>query len=125
MKAYNNLNELNFLSILLVSPAIKLGDIEYNQKIIVNEIQKHPNINLFVFPELSLTGATCGDYFLMNKFSSLIDNAINNILEASSKYHSTIIFGTPFLINGKLLNCGLFISDGKLLGIVPKEINNR
>jgi NAD+ synthase (glutamine-hydrolysing) len=36
-----------------------------------------------------------------------------------------VIFGTPFLINGNLANCALFISCGKLLGIIPKQMQNR
>jgi NAD+ synthase (glutamine-hydrolysing) len=126
MKTYTNLNELNFVSVLLVSPSIKIGDVEYNTNLIINEIEKNvDNTNLIVFPELCLTGNTCGDYFLNDNLVKELDNAIYSILKASYNSHSTIILGTCVSINEKLLNCALFISDGKLLGIVPKNSNSR
>ena len=125
MKKYNNPNDLHYLSILLVSPAIKIGDIQHNQELIIQEIIKHPNVNLFVFPELSLTGATLGDFFLKNELLSEINRAIQNIIDVSHKQNTTIILGTPLLIQDKLTNAALFISKGKLLGIVPKNIENR
>ena len=121
-----NLDELNYVSVLLVSPSIKIGNIEYNKNLILKEIEKNANnTNLLVFPELCLTGSTYYDYFLNDNLSKEINEAIFNILEASYEFHSTIILGTCGYINNKLLNAALFISDGKLLGVVPKMQQNR
>jgi len=125
MKIYNNLNELNFVSVLLISPSIKVGDVEYNKRVIISEIKKNVNTNLLVFTELCLTGITCGDYFFNDNLNKELDEAIHSIIRESYNSHSTIILGTCIYINQKLINCALFISDGKLLGIVPKISNSR
>ncbi|MCL2039001.1 MAG: NAD(+) synthase [Bacteroidetes bacterium] len=126
MKTYKNLNELNYLSVMLISPDIKAADIEYNKKLIIDEIEKHANnTNLLVFPELCLTGSTIGDYFFNDDLPKKIDAAIYDILIESYNFHATIILGTCVCINQKLINCALFISDGKLLGIVPKNSCSR
>ena len=126
MKLYSNLNVFNFVSVLLVSPSIKLGNVEYNKNIILKELEKNANnTNLLVFPELCLTGASYGDYFFNNNLTKELDEAIYDILIESYKFHSTLILGTCVSINHKFINCALFISDGKLLGIVPNVTNNR
>jgi len=125
MKQFSNLNELNFLSVMLISPAIKIGNIKHNQDLIISEIEKHTNNNLLVFSQLSLTGATYGDFFFNNEMPTLINEAISKILLASHQHHATLILGTPLLINGNLSNVALFISNGKIIGIVPRQNNCR
>jgi len=125
MRQYNNLNQLNYLFLLLISPSIKLGDVKYNTDIIIDVIKQHSNTNLFVFPELSLTGASLSDYFFSNELPSLVWGSIQRIIEISYDTHTTIIFGSPLKIDGKLINCGLFIADGKLLGVIPKNTKSR
>ena len=127
-----NINELNYLSVKAISPEIKLGDILYNSKVIIDLIKQHSDIcNLLVFPELCLTGATCGDRFLFDELINQIDSAINNIVEATAIYASTVIIGTPLKLSQQgvatpcLINCAILISDGKIIGIVPKQVNNR
>jgi len=126
MNTYNNLNELNYLSVLLVSPNVKAGNVEYNEQLIISEIEKHGNTtNLLVFPELCLTGSTIGDYFFNDDLQKKIEAAVYDILIESYNFHATIILGTCFYINQQLVNCALLISDGKLLGIVPKTNHSR
>ena len=121
-----NINELNFLTVQLISPEIKLGDVTHNAEIIIELIEANANhANLLVFPELCLTGATCGDMFFYDDLISKINDAIYHIVKISYPTQATIIIGTPMLLNGKLTNCALFISNGKLLGIVPKQLKNR
>ena len=126
MNTYNNLNELNYLSVLLVSPNVKAGDVENNKQLIIDEIEKHGNsTNLLVFPELCLTGSIIGDYFFNDELLKKIEAAIYYILIESYNFHATIILGTCAYFNQQLINCALLISDGKLLAIVPKTNYSR
>jgi NAD+ synthase (glutamine-hydrolysing) len=78
------------------------------------------NAELIVFPELSLTGYTCGDLFLQE---SLLEDAKNQLLwiaEKTSRLNAVILVGTPLCLTGKLYNCAAAIHKGLVKGIVPK-----
>ncbi|MDR0926253.1 MAG: NAD(+) synthase [Ignavibacteria bacterium] len=120
------LNELNYLSVLLISPAIKVGDVKHNTELIISQMQEHSQkCNLMVFPELSVTGATCGDTFFQTDLITEANAAMYQLIEASYEGSSSIVVGAPMRINNKLVNCAWFISEGKILGIVPKNESNR
>lgn len=121
MEVVNNINSLNYLSVTMVSPEIKIGNIEHNTEQIVDTIRKHSNdTNLLIFPELTLTGATCGDWFFEQEHHNEIIDAIKRIVMVSYEKHSTLILGSPFPIDDSLIDAALFISEGKLLGVVPR-----
>ena len=121
-----NINKLNYLSVKLVSPEIKLADISYNAEKIIEQINHHSNdCNLLVFPELCLTGATCGDRFFFDELTNQIDFELNRIVTATKKHNATLILGTPFKIENHLIDCAILISTGKIIGIIPKQQTNR
>ena len=77
-------------------------------------------VHVLAFPELSLTGSTCGDLFLTD---SLITNALT-ALETVKKHTAgkkmLVFAGVPVRVQGKLYNCAAAISDGGILGLIPK-----
>lgn len=111
-----------FIKVAAATPDIKVADCEYNtQKIIeiMNSVAQN-GAKLVVFPELCVTGYTCGDLFLQKK---LIDGAFEGILkitEATKGLDLVTIFGSPFFCNGKLYNCAIISLNGEILAIVPK-----
>ena len=77
-------------------------------------------VHVLAFPELSLTGATCGDLFLTE---SLIQNtltALETVKKHTAGKKMLTFIGAPIQVHGKLYNCAAAISDGEILGIVPK-----
>jgi len=79
-------------------------------------------VHVLAFPELSLTGATCGDLFLTD---SLIKNTLTALeqIKAHTAGKKMLTFvGAPLKILGKLYNCAVAISDGHIRGIVPKTV---
>lgn len=74
-----------------------------------------------VFPELCISAYTCGDMF---KFEKLTDNsqiALENIKKYTAGKKMLVFVGVPILNMGKLYSCGVAVSDGKILGVVPKS----
>jgi NAD+ synthase (glutamine-hydrolysing) len=74
-----------------------------------------------VFPELCLTGYTCGDLFHQ---SALLDGtleAVGKIAAATEGIKTTVITGGPFRVRGALYNCAFVINSGNVAGIVPKS----
>ncbi|MCC8177072.1 MAG: NAD(+) synthase [Bacteroidales bacterium] len=75
---------------------------------------------LIVFPELCITGYTCGDLFHQQK---LLDDALDGlqtILAASSAIKAILVVGMPLRIGTGLYNCAVAVHDYQVLGIVPK-----
>jgi NAD+ synthase (glutamine-hydrolysing) len=73
-----------------------------------------------VFPELCITGYTCGDLFWQEKLLRAAKEELIAIAEESRKYEAIFFVGLPFEINGKLYNIAAAVSGGSVLGLVPK-----
>lgn len=101
----------------------KIANIEHNAKEIINSVLKHNEmgVNLIVFPELALTSYTCGDLFLSSSIKDKLDTNIKYILNETKNLETLIIFGSPYVHEGKLYNTAFVCFKGKVLGIVPKN----
>lgn len=111
-----------FIRVASATPSIKIADCIHNgQEILalINEANME-NCKLIVFPELCLTGYTCGDLFNQ---SLLIDSALQQLLhitEETANLDIISIVGLPFAEGSQLYNCGAVIHKGEILGLVPK-----
>jgi len=115
-----------FIKLASAIPEVTVACQSENAKRICDLIDKAyaEGVAVLVFPELSVTGATCGDLFHT-------DSLINNTLSALAmiKDHTAgkkmlTFVGAPLKHSGKLYNCAVVISDGKVLGIVPKKTDD-
>ena len=103
-----------------------IGDIDYNTEQIIKIINKFHG-DVLVFPELSVTGYTCGDMFTHKSFLQEVENAIHKIARSTRDYSSSlcneaiVIIGAPVIYQGDVYNCAIVIQDGRLLGIIPKS----
>ena len=112
----------DFFRVSSAVPKMSVGDTVYNTDEICKKIREAAacGSNFVIFPELAVTGYTCGDLFFQN---SLIDGAargIERIIEESSVQKILVAVGAPLKIDGQLYNCGIIIGDGKIQGIIPK-----
>ncbi len=108
-----------FVKVSCVTPKIEVGNPWYNVKQILRNIENN-KASIIAFPELSLTGYTCGDLF----FQSLLLNDVLKSLEfflQNNKSKSIIILGAPLENEGSLYNCAIVIKENKILGVVPKR----
>ncbi len=76
--------------------------------------------NFAVFPELAVTGYTCGDLFLQDIMITGTKDAIVRIMEETKELDIILLIGAPLELLGQLYNCALVIAKGVVWGIVPK-----
>ncbi len=112
-----------FIKTVCAVPELKVADCKFNSEKIISMILKadEEKAALCVFPELSITGYTCGDLFFQK---TLLDNALislKNIAESTSETDLVSVIGLPVSSNGSIYSCAAVICSGKVLGIVPKK----
>lgn len=111
-----------FVKVAAVTPKIKVADTAYNGDLI-RKIMKQTareGAKVVVFPELCITGYSCGDLFLQEKLISSAKEELIKIAKASEKLDGIFFVGLPYEINGKLYNMAAAVSQGEVLGMIPK-----
>ena len=111
-----------FLKAAALSPALRVADCAYNAGQIAAALQACAGrgIKLAVFPELALTGYTCGDLFFQQALQQAALQGLARVLQASEGLDLIALVGLPVAVNGKLYNCAAVVCGGRLLGLVPK-----
>ena len=120
------MNNYGFIRTAAAAPALRLADTRANTKEICRLIEEAltKEVSLLVFPELSVTGATCGDLYAQEMLLRGAEEGIREILEFSIDKRICIIVGAPVRCGGRLYNCAVIIKDGELVGMVPKTYGN-
>ena len=111
-----------FLKACTVSPALRVADCAFNTQQTIAAMQRAAadGAQLAVFPELGLTGYTCGDLFFQQPLQRAAAKGLAAVLEASAALDLVALVGLPVTVDGKLYNCAAVVCHGKLLGLVPK-----
>ncbi|HEY8389720.1 MAG TPA: NAD(+) synthase, partial [Clostridia bacterium] len=112
-----------FIKVAAATPKIVTADCINNTEEIIKLINQAQNlgVDIVVFPELCITGYTCGDLFLQQALQESAKQSLEKIIEASQNAEMIICIGLPIAFDEKLYNCAAVISQGKLLGLVPKK----
>lgn len=111
-----------FIKVAAETPKIKVADPAYNTEEIlkiIDETEKN-GASILVFSELTISGYTCGDLFLQQPLLTECKNQLLRIVKATENKSMLVVVGCPIVIKQKLYNCAVVISDGSILGIVPK-----
>ena len=111
-----------FIRVATATPHIRLADCSYNTEKIIKsiEIAEERQIKLLVFPELCVTGYTCGDLFLQDILLYNAAEQVKRIAVATEDMELVAVIGFPYERRGKLYNTAAVIHRGKILGLVPK-----
>jgi NAD+ synthase (glutamine-hydrolysing) len=111
-----------FIRVAAATPVIRVADCDYNADRIIEliDIAAKKEAKLIVFPELSVTGYTCGDLFLQDTLLRGAADAVKRIAEYTEGMDLLVLVGFPYMVKGKLYNTAAVIHNGKVLGLVPK-----
>lgn len=114
--------DFGFIRVAAAVPTVKVADVDANVDEIcrlVEEAEKD-DVSIIAFPELSVTGYTCGDLFGQEFLIRRAEEGVKRIKAFSRGRRITAVVGVPVYANGHLYNCAAVIRDGSLRGIVPK-----
>ena len=111
-----------FLKAAVGTPKTAVADCRKNADEILRLIgeMEQRKAKLMVFPELCITGYTCGDLFWQK---ALLEAAREELLRIAVKTKQTdalIFVGLPFAYGGKLYNIAAALNHGAVLGLIPK-----
>ncbi len=113
-----------FIKVAAATPKIRVADCEYNAGEIVRLCREAASlgVKILVFPELCVTGYTCGDLFLQDTLIDAAMSALIRIADETRDLDMLIAVGCPVRDSrmGKLYNCAAILNRGKLLGFHPK-----
>ncbi len=111
-----------FIRCAAITPDIKVADCDHNAEQIIALARQaaEKDVCAAVFPELCITGYTCGDLFLHKTLLDSARLALLSIAEETSDLDMLIFVGLPVSFGGKLYNCAAAVKSGKILGLVPK-----
>lgn len=112
-----------FIRVAAATPDIKVADCDYNADRIIELIRQAAaeDVSIVVFPELCITGYTCGDLFLQKVLLDGAKNALAKIAKETADCDLLAFVGLPFELDGKLYNCAAAINKGDIRGLVPKK----
>lgn len=112
-----------FIKTAAVTPKIRVADVEYNTQQVLSLYHEAvtAGARIIVFPELVLTAYTCGDLFLQAPLLEKAKLSLRRIVKDTEGHKALLFVGLPLEVQGKLYNVAAAVSDGKLLGLVPKR----
>lgn len=118
------MNKFGFLRISAFSPVVAVGDVKTNLENIADCIKSDKNSDVLLFPELSLTGYTCGDLFAQQKIHDDVWKALEDLrglAKTAANNRKVIVVGAPIQVRNSLYNCAVVLNRGDICGIVPKQ----
>ena len=112
-----------FIRVAAAGIKIKVADPAHNAEVIIQKMEEcaENGAKVIVFPELAISGYTCGDLFLQEQLLRGCKEALSKITEASKTVDAISFVGLPFVHQGKLYNVAAAVFGGKILGMVPKS----
>ena len=112
-----------FIKIGTASPEIRVADVEFNTDRIIDMMNDacDMGVRVLVFPELCITGASCGDLFRQQRLLEAANDGLQDIIDASVGMDMLVFVGLPWMKDGKLYDVTAAVKDGSILGMVPKS----
>ena len=104
-----------FLKIACVTPPLRVADCAYNAEQIIAHAREAAaaGAKLAAFPELCLTGYTCGDLFLQEPLLRGAEDGLMQILQETADLSMLLVIGLPYVCGGALYNCAAVCYAGK------------
>ena len=107
----------------VATPKVSVGDPAANAQAILDLARRgdEAGADLIIFPELCVSAYAIDDLHLQDALLDAVEAAVAEICKASEALSPVLAIGAPVRRNGRLYNCALAISRGRILGVVPKS----
>ena len=111
-----------FVKVAAATLNTKVADVEHNKWEIFRLIDEtiENGAKIVVFPELCITGYTCGDLFSQDILLSQSAKALEEIAAYTTGKDGLFFVGLPYVVCNKLYNVAAAVCDGEVIGMVTK-----
>lgn len=115
--------DYGFIRVSVATPKLILANPSANAAEIAVQVAKAYELgaSVVLFPELCLTGYTCGDLFEQQILRASAEEALYSLAQNTSDYPVLFAVGLPLMAGSKLYNCAAILCRGEILGFVPKR----
>ncbi len=105
-------------------PPVRVADVPANTAALVTamDVAVQEGAQLVLFPELCLTGCTCGDLFFQRRLQQAALEGLVSFAEATAQHDVPAVLSLPLAVGEALFNVAAVLRGGKLLGLVPKSV---
>lgn len=112
-----------YVRVAAASPKVTVGGCDKNADEIIGLMKKaaKAGAQIVLFPELSVTGYTCGDLFGQGLIIEKAASAVEKIALAAGALGIVAIVGAPVMAAGGVYNCAVVLGGGAVIGAVPKS----
>ena len=111
-----------FIKVCAVSPRVTVAGVQSNLNVSLREIEKAKKnkVQILVFPELFLSGYTCGDLFLQTALQDACKSALTAVCRATENSALVVVIGLPLKFGASLYNCAAVVQNGMVVAVIPK-----
>ena len=111
-----------FIKVAAATPTVRVADPAHNAAVCAELAAEAAalGVKVLTFPELCLTGATCGDLYVHDRLLRGAMEALRGYTEATAALDLVSVVGLPVAVADKIYNCAAVVSGGMVLGLVPK-----
>ncbi len=116
------MNKIGLVRAAAVTPVLRVANPEFNTNEIIKCVKEADKngAGLILFPELCISGYTCGDLFYQEFLYSKSMEGLKRIADATKKLSAVVIVGFYMRLENNLFNCAALMQDGIIKGVVPK-----
>lgn len=111
-----------FVRVAAAVPMISVADCKNNVAEVKRQIDQAvaEGVEVVCFPELTLTGYTCADLFFTQQLQQQSLLALQEVCEYTRGKALIVMLGGPLKVDNDLFNCAFVMTDGEVMGVVPK-----
>ncbi len=115
-------NNFGFVRVAAAVPRCHVADVDANVAEIKSQITEaiEEGVEVLCFPELTVTGYTCADLFFTQQLQQNALQGVQQICEFTRGKSIIVLVGAPLKVDNNLFNCAFVLTDGEVVGVVPK-----
>lgn len=114
--------ELGYLRVVAAAPRVRPADVSANVAELLRHVEEavHNRADIVLFPELSITGYTCGDLFTQSTLLNAALDGLATLCRETAAHDIVMIVGLPLAVSGRLYNVAAVVHGGRVQACIPK-----
>lgn len=111
-----------FIKVAAATPDIRVADTVFNTDEIIRKMKEAAGngAKVIVFPELCITGYTCGDLFTQDILLEKAKEGLIRIAQETREMEALVFVGCPLAVDGELYNTAAALNKGEVIGFTTK-----